>query len=39
MEEADIRLTEVKKTQYEFKRDVVNGATNPVGCILIYFII
>ncbi|XP_066927091.1 cilia- and flagella-associated protein 263-like [Clytia hemisphaerica] len=29
MEEADIRHSEVKKTQYEFKRDVVNGAVNP----------
>ena len=30
MEEADIRLAEIKKTQYEFKRDVVSGAVNPV---------
>lgn len=29
MEEADIRYTEVKKAQYEFKRDIVNGAVNP----------
>jgi len=29
MEEADIRLAEIKKTQYEFKRDVVSGAVNP----------
>lgn len=29
MEEADIRYTEVKKAQYEFNRDIVNGAVNP----------
>ena len=30
MEEADIRYAEVKKAQYEFNRDIVNGAVNPV---------
>jgi len=29
MEEAEIRLGEVKKAQYEFNRDIVNGAVNP----------
>jgi len=29
MEEADIRYSEVKKAQYEFNRDIVNGAVNP----------
>lgn len=29
MEEADVRYTEVKKAQYEFNRDIVNGAVNP----------
>lgn len=29
MEEADIRYAEVKKAQYEFNRDIVNGAINP----------
>jgi len=29
MEEADIRYNEVKKAQYEFNRDIVNGAVNP----------
>jgi len=29
MEEADIRYAEVKKAQYEFNRDIVNGAVNP----------
>lgn len=33
MEEADVRYTEVKKAQYEFNRDIVNGAVNPVGTI------
>jgi len=28
MEEADIRFSEVKKAQYEFNRDIVNGAIN-----------
>ena len=31
MEEADIRYAEVKKAQYEFNRDIVNGAVNPVS--------
>jgi hypothetical protein len=29
MEEADLRYVEVKKSQYEFNRDIVNGAVNP----------
>ena len=29
MEEGDIRYSEVKKAQYEFNRDIVNGAVNP----------
>ncbi|XP_065674767.1 cilia- and flagella-associated protein 263 isoform X2 [Hydra vulgaris] len=29
MQEADIRLTEVKKNHHEFNRDIVNGAINP----------
>ena len=37
MEEADIRYTEVKKSQYEFKRDIVNGAVNPVRSLNVYF--
>ena len=31
MQEADIRLIEVKKVQHEFNRDIVNGAINPVS--------
>ncbi|ELU06186.1 hypothetical protein CAPTEDRAFT_181233 [Capitella teleta] len=29
MEEADIRLTEMKKSSYEFDRDIVKGSVNP----------
>ena len=29
MEEGDIRYSEVRKAQYEFNRDIVNGAVNP----------
>jgi len=35
MEEADIRYSEVKKAQYEFNRDIVNGAVNPRSNALI----
>lgn len=30
MEEADIRSAEVKKSSYEFERDIVKGAVNQV---------
>ena len=29
MEEADIRLTETKKAEYEFNREIVKGSVNP----------
>lgn len=29
MEEADIRLSEIKKSSYEFDRDIVKGSVNP----------
>jgi hypothetical protein len=29
MEEADLRLTETKKSSYEFDRDIVKGSVNP----------
>jgi len=29
LEEADLRLAEIKKEEYEFERDIVKGATNP----------
>ena len=29
MEEADLRLGEMKKVSYEFERDVVKGSVNP----------
>ena len=29
MEEVDIRISEVKKASYEFKRDIVSQAVNP----------
>ncbi|XP_077982836.1 cilia- and flagella-associated protein 263-like [Glandiceps talaboti] len=29
MEEADMRLTEIKKASYEFDRDIVKGSVNP----------
>lgn len=32
--EADLRLQELKKLQYEFERDVVKGAINPVSQIV-----
>ena len=32
--EADLRLQELKKLQYEFERDVVRGAINPVSQIV-----
>ena len=32
--EADLRLQELKKLQYEFERDIVRGAINPVSQIL-----
>lgn len=31
MEEADIRSAEVKKSSYEFERDIVKGAVNQVN--------
>ena len=31
MAEADARLTELKKASYEFDRDVLRGAINPVS--------
>ena len=38
MEEADIRLSEVKKAQYEFNRDIVNGAVNAVSNRVPFFL-
>ena len=38
MEEADIRLSEVKKAQYEFNRDIVNGAVNAVSNQVPFFL-
>jgi len=29
LEEADLRLAEIKKEEYEFERDIVKGAANP----------
>jgi hypothetical protein len=29
LEEADMRLTEMKKEEYEFERDIAKGAVNP----------
>jgi hypothetical protein len=29
LEEADMRLTEIKKEEYEFERDIAKGAVNP----------
>jgi len=29
LEEADLRLSEIKKEEYEFERDIVKGAANP----------
>jgi len=29
IEEADLRLAEIKKEEYEFERDIVKGAANP----------
>jgi hypothetical protein len=29
MEEADMRMTEIKKEEYEFDRDIAKGAVNP----------
>jgi len=29
LEEADLRLAEIKKEEYEFERDIVKGASNP----------
>lgn len=29
LEEADMRLTEMKKEEYEFERDIAKGAINP----------
>jgi len=29
LEEADLRLAEIKKEEYEFERDIVKGAVNP----------
>ena len=37
MEEADIRLSEVKKAQYEFNRDIVTGAVNTVSNQIPFF--
>ena len=33
MGEADLRLAEMKKLEYEFDRDIVRGAINPVSCM------
>ena len=33
VQEADLRLTELKKATYEFDRDVLRGSVNPV-CVL-----
>ena len=35
MGEADLRLAEMKKLEYEFDRDIVRGAINPVSYIFI----
>lgn len=35
--EADLRLAEMKKLEYEFDRDIVRGAINPVSCIFIQY--
>ena len=35
MEEADIRSAEVKKSSYEFERDIVKGAVNEVIIVCI----
>lgn len=35
MEEADVRYAEVKKCQYEFNRDIVNGAVSNVRLMII----
>ena len=35
MEEADIRSAEIKKSSYEFDRDIVKGAVNQVDFSLI----
>ena len=37
--EADLRLQELKKLQYEFERDIVRGAINPVSQILTHLIV
>ena len=37
--EADLRLQELKKLQYEFERDIVRGAINPVSQILTRLIV
>jgi len=29
LEEADLRIAEIKKEDYEFERDIVKGAANP----------
>ena len=34
VDEADIRLADIKKAQYEFDRDIVRGALNPVGLLM-----
>lgn len=31
VDEAEIRLTEIKKSHYEFDRDIIRGAINPVS--------
>ena len=36
MEEADIRSAEVKKSSYEFERDIVKGAVNQVRRQTVY---
>ncbi len=34
VDEADIQLAEIKKFCYEFDRDIIRGAVNPVSCYL-----
>ena len=33
VQEADLRLAEIKKATYEFDRDVLRGSVNPVSII------
>ena len=37
MGEADLRLAEMKKLEYEFDRDIVRGAINPVSPVCVEY--